>query len=103
MGSWARIASRTASEIWSQSLSGCPSVTDSLVKNDFGLFIKLLKVSLLLSSFLKTREHLYCSHEWRFGELSLIFMVFRPWPPSNGIAPILPLSTGFHKCVHVRF
>ena len=28
-GSTARIASRTASEIWSASLSGCPSVTDS--------------------------------------------------------------------------
>src|ERR1700688_5212596 len=27
------IASRTASEIWSASLSGCPSVTDSLVKS----------------------------------------------------------------------
>src|ERR1700676_2071256 len=27
------MASRTASEIWSASLSGCPSVTDSLVKS----------------------------------------------------------------------
>src|SRR3954454_16165704 len=31
-GSTAMIASRTASEIWSASLSGCPSVTDSEVK-----------------------------------------------------------------------
>src|SRR5688500_6146404 len=31
-GSSARIASRTASEIWSATLSGCPSVTDSDVK-----------------------------------------------------------------------
>src|SRR4051794_9358429 len=28
-GSWARIASSTASEIWSATLSGCPSDTDS--------------------------------------------------------------------------
>src|SRR6266849_8311274 len=44
MGSCAKIASSTPSEIWSQSLSGCPSVTDSLVKKAFGLFMKLLKV-----------------------------------------------------------
>ena len=31
-GSWASIASRIESEIWSQILSGCPSVTDSDVK-----------------------------------------------------------------------
>src|SRR5205085_5010894 len=42
IGSWARIASRTPSEIWSHSLSGCPSVTDSLVKKDLGFFIKSL-------------------------------------------------------------
>ena len=30
-GSWVRISSRIASEIWSQILSGCPSVTDSEV------------------------------------------------------------------------
>ena len=35
IGSFARMASRTASEIWSQILSGCPSVTDSEVKNFF--------------------------------------------------------------------
>src|SRR5437588_9077901 len=46
-GSCARMASSTPSEIWSHSLSGCPSVTDSLVKNDFGLFMKLLKIGLL--------------------------------------------------------
>src|SRR5712691_5370161 len=50
IGSCAKIASSTPSEIWSHSLSGCPSVTDSLVKNDFGLFIKLLILHLLLSS-----------------------------------------------------
>src|SRR5437867_13053674 len=32
-GSLAMIASRTASEIWSAILSGCPSVTDSEVKS----------------------------------------------------------------------
>ena len=32
MGSSARSASRTASEIWSAILSGCPSVTDSELK-----------------------------------------------------------------------
>ncbi len=32
VGSCARSASRIASEIWSQTLSGCPSVTDSDVK-----------------------------------------------------------------------
>src|SRR5260221_2282297 len=42
MGSCAKIASSTLSEIWSHNLSGCPSVTDSLVKNAFGIFIKLL-------------------------------------------------------------
>src|SRR2546421_11023334 len=47
--SCARIASSTPSEIWSHSLLGCPSVTDSLVKNDFGIFMKLLKVGLLPS------------------------------------------------------
>ena len=31
-GSSASTASRTASEIWSATLSGCPSVTDSEVK-----------------------------------------------------------------------
>src|SRR5450759_595064 len=34
-GSWASIPSRTESETWSQTLSGCPSVTDSEVsRND---------------------------------------------------------------------
>src|SRR2546421_8899660 len=47
-GSCARIASSTPSEIWSQSLSGWPSVTDSLVKRVFGLFIKLLNDGFLL-------------------------------------------------------
>src|SRR5690606_10169371 len=32
-GSCSRIASRIASEIWSQTLSGCPSVTDSEVNS----------------------------------------------------------------------
>jgi hypothetical protein len=33
-GSSARTASRTESEIWSATLSGCPSVTDSDVKEN---------------------------------------------------------------------
>src|SRR6476469_3473476 len=33
-GSSARTASRTVSEIWSATLSGCPSVTDSEVKRN---------------------------------------------------------------------
>ena len=32
LGSWAIISSRTASEIWSDTLSGWPMETDSLVK-----------------------------------------------------------------------
>src|SRR6266481_100647 len=47
IGSCAKIASSTLSEIWSHSLSGCPSVTDSLVTNAFGFFIKLLIINLL--------------------------------------------------------
>ena len=31
-GSWVRMASKTLSETWSAILSGCPSVTDSEVK-----------------------------------------------------------------------
>jgi hypothetical protein len=34
-----RQASRTASEIWSQSLSGCPSLTDSEVKRKVSIYI----------------------------------------------------------------
>src|SRR5918992_2064646 len=40
MGSSARIASRTASEIWSASLSGCPSVTDSDVNRCRRLIVR---------------------------------------------------------------
>src|SRR5262245_59909271 len=42
VSSWAIRLSRIASLIWSHSLSGWPSVTLSLVKNDLGLVIKLL-------------------------------------------------------------
>jgi hypothetical protein len=34
LGSSVRTASRTESEIWSATLSGCPSVTDSEVKEN---------------------------------------------------------------------
>ena len=37
-GSSVKIASRIASEIWSQILSGCPSETDSDVKRCFAIF-----------------------------------------------------------------
>ena len=37
-GSCSKIASSTASEIWSQILSGCPSVTDSEVKSLCAIF-----------------------------------------------------------------
>src|SRR5208337_3598398 len=38
--SWARMASRIASEIWSATLSGCPSVTDSEVnKKDLAILL----------------------------------------------------------------
>ena len=40
-GSCSRMASRTASEIWSQILSGCPSVTDSDVKKRFMKYTSL--------------------------------------------------------------
>ena len=36
------IASSTASEIWSHILSGCPSVTDSEVKKNFGELAKVV-------------------------------------------------------------
>src|ERR1700686_2595579 len=39
-GSWASIPSSTASETWSQTLSGCPSVTDSEVKWNDGDALK---------------------------------------------------------------
>src|SRR3989344_3664476 len=42
-GSSFSTASRMASEIWSQSLSGCPSVTDSEVNNFFINSTKLRK------------------------------------------------------------
>src|SRR5438552_3026697 len=41
-GSPPRMASRTASEIWSASLSGCPSVTDSEVKRYRALIRRIL-------------------------------------------------------------
>src|SRR3989339_602855 len=37
--SWAMMASKIASEIWSATLSGCPSVTDSEVKRNSDLAI----------------------------------------------------------------
>ena len=40
IGSFSRIASSTASEIWSQILSGWPSVTDSDVKKRFILNLR---------------------------------------------------------------
>src|SRR5437867_10374750 len=61
-GSWTIMASRTPSEIWSQSLSGCPSVTDSLVKNALGVFIKLLKLGFL--PFKKGNTYVPDSHEF---------------------------------------
>ena len=39
-GSWARMASSTASEIWSQILSGWPSVTDSEVNSRFAIIFR---------------------------------------------------------------
>src|SRR3990172_4315529 len=48
-GSWPMIASRSASEIWSQSLSGCPSVTDSEVRNSDGA---VMNVESLIDHFL---------------------------------------------------
>src|SRR5690242_21553114 len=52
IGSSRSIASRTPSLIWSQSLSGCPSVTLSLVKNALGSVIKLLLLLISLLLFL---------------------------------------------------
>src|SRR5450631_3113563 len=71
--SWTMMASRTASEIWSHSLSGCPSVTDSLVKNDLALLIKLLMQKLLLlQGTKKTCEYIGIAHmrkKWSKGVL----------------------------------
>src|SRR5215210_6867898 len=54
-GSWARIASSTASEIWSATLSGCPSDTDSEVNRKSlmraGLLVGGRKDTKLLSRF----------------------------------------------------
>ncbi len=50
-GSYFRTASSTASEIWSQTLSGCPSVTDSDV-NTYRLA--------MLSSFYLSRSESNC-------------------------------------------
>src|SRR5437763_12948551 len=52
LGSWARRASSTPSEIWSASLSGCPMLTDSLVNKNLPLVTELLlaqKTAKLLS------------------------------------------------------
>ena len=51
LGSWARMASRTASEIWSQTLSGCPSVTDSEVKMRFAMdFLSFINCKIVLQN-----------------------------------------------------
>src|SRR6185503_5952710 len=52
MGSCARMASRTESEIWSAILSGCPSVTDSDVKRWRPL--RLMRVELLRAARART-------------------------------------------------
>ena len=50
MGSSFKMASRTASEIWSHTLSGCPSVTDSDVNNFFAIRSFLLTIICLIPS-----------------------------------------------------
>src|SRR6185437_6713065 len=50
VSSWAIRLSRMASLIWSHSLSGWPSVTLSLVKNAFGLVIKLVMCAWVFST-----------------------------------------------------
>src|SRR5680860_34043 len=47
-GSSVSTASSTASEIWSQILSGCPSVTDSEVKRSFGDESKVVVIDVIL-------------------------------------------------------
>src|ERR1041384_3853853 len=49
-GSGPRIASRTASEIWSAILSGCPSVTDSDVKTWRAMVIGVARGGLSLQA-----------------------------------------------------
>src|SRR5579864_9155299 len=44
LGSCDRMASSTASEIWSHTLSGCPSVTDSDVKYSCGDCMKVVVI-----------------------------------------------------------
>jgi hypothetical protein len=44
------MASSTASLIWSHILSGCPSVTDSLVKSREGALIKVVLIKVAPSS-----------------------------------------------------
>ena len=47
IGSCSNSASKIASEIWSQTLSGCPSVTDSDVNNTLSILLSFLKIYLL--------------------------------------------------------
>src|SRR5215213_6502634 len=73
-GSCARNASRIASEIWSHSLSGWPSVTDSEVKKSCGDCIKDVGMGRLLVwlIFNSLRQHGTLSFVWnifaRLGE-----------------------------------
>src|SRR5712692_7483428 len=64
-GSWTRMAS----EIWSQSLSGWPSVTDSLVKYSLGFSIKLLKSGSFLYRYTRADRAGLSSHSNHFQVL----------------------------------
>src|SRR5690606_4884619 len=80
-GSWARTASSTASEIWSQTLSGCPSVTDSDVN-------RLLRRSLLNSAHpLPDRLEAPRTRGGRADPLAAGRIPPRPGAPSENASP----------------
>src|SRR6185312_2170227 len=88
IGSSRSIASSTPSLIWSQSLSGCPSVTLSLVKNALGSVIKLL---LLLISLLLFSPHCFItSLNNQLLQRYQIASTDLTRPSASGLWPLVP-------------
>ena len=88
IGSHFNISSSIASEIWSQTLSGCPSVTDSDVKN-FLLILKTL--SFVLYRYFTTYT-LKC--QWR----RYIFFVYPFCPAFLCTVRITKRTIKYHLC-----
>ncbi len=79
IGSFVSAASRTASEIWSAILSGCPSVTDSEVKRKVRSAISTER-TLAESTYRCGTPHVKCAGLSGLTGLAL------PWSPANTIA-----------------